>query len=82
MGSVECKNVAGAIDKGIVQDKRDFKFDMTERGGWVEGVSISLILAMSRGARTTPAMHAAETATDKEAMGVGELRISRPPVRP
>lgn len=53
---------------------------MMERGGCVEGVRMSFVRAMSRGARTMPAIPAAETATAKEDSGEGEQSISRPPV--
>lgn len=46
----------------------------------MEGVSISFVRAISKGARITPAMPAAETATAKEERGDGEERISSPPV--
>ena len=82
VGRVECKNVTGAMETGIVQDERDFKVDQTDRGGCVEGVSISLIRAISSGARIAPAILAAKTAIAREARGVGEFRISRPPVAP
>lgn len=42
---------------------------MMERGGCVEGVRINFVRAMSRGARTIPAIPAAETATAKEDRG-------------
>ena len=71
--------VTGAIEKGKVQDGRDFKVEIMERGGWVEGVSIIFVLATSRGARITPAMPAADTATAREASGDEDERMSRPP---
>ena len=53
---------------------------MIDRGGWVEGVSMSFVRAISSGAKITPASPAAETATAREDKGEGEERMSRPPV--
>ena len=50
-----------------------------ERGGWVAGVRMSLVRAMSSGARRTPARPAAETDTSRDASGEGEDSMSRPP---
>lgn len=49
------------------------------RGGWVEGVSMSFVRAISRGASITPAIPAAETATAREESGDGEESMSSPP---
>ena len=46
----------------------------------MQGVRISFVRAISRGARTVPAMPAAETATRSDDSGDGELMMSRPPV--
>lgn len=51
-------------------------------GGCVEGVSMSLVRAMSSGANKMPAMLAADTATASEARGAGDDRMSRPPAEP
>lgn len=45
----------------------------------MEGVSINLVLAMSKGARIMPAIPAAETATTKDVNGEGEDKTSNPP---
>lgn len=45
----------------------------------MQGVRINLVRAMSRGARTAPAMPTAETATTSEERGDGEDRMSSPP---
>lgn len=45
----------------------------------MDGVRINLVRAMSKGAKSIPAMPAAETATVREASGEGEESISRPP---
>ncbi|KAL8798112.1 MAG: hypothetical protein Q9182_006939 [Xanthomendoza sp. 2 TL-2023] len=82
VGSVECSKVTGAIDHGNVQEEREFKVGTTDLGGCVEGVSMSLVLAMSSGARRIPAMPAADTAIAREAMGAGDESISRPPAEP
>ena len=80
VGSVEWSTAVGASEKGKVQLGREFKVAMIERGGCVEGVRINFVRAISRGARTIPAMPAAETATAREERGEGEERMSRPPV--
>lgn len=79
VGSVECKNVTGAMENGRVHDGRDCKVESNERGGCVEGVRMSFVLAISRGARSTPVIPAADTAMAKDVKGEGEARISRPP---
>ena len=53
---------------------------MIERGGCVDGVTISRVLAMSRGARMVLAMPAAETAMAREDKGEAEDSMSSPPV--
>ena len=45
----------------------------------MEGVSISLVRTISRGARKTPAIPIADTATNKELSGEGEEMMSIPP---
>lgn len=50
-----------------------------ERGGCVEGVRMSFVRAISRGASIIPAIPAAETATVREASGDGDDITSRPP---
>ena len=45
----------------------------------MEGVSNSLVLAISKGARMMLAIPAAETATAKDASGKGEDKTSNPP---
>ncbi len=82
VGRVEYRIVTGAIDHGSVHDDRDFRLDKTDRGGCVEGVSMSFVRATSRGANNIPAMLAAETATTSEAIGDGDDRMSRPPGEP
>ena len=52
---------------------------MIDRGGCVDGVKISFVRAISRGARRIPVMPAAETATRSEASGEGEESTSSPP---
>ena len=71
--------VTGAIENGSAQDGRDFKVAIIDRGGWVDGVSITFVLAISSGARMTPAIPAAETATASEASGDEDESTSRPP---
>ena len=67
---------------GNVHEERDLKVDMIDLGGCVEGVSISFVRAISRGASMIPAILAAATATAKEAIGTGEERMSKPPAGP
>ena len=78
-GSAECKIVGKVSVKGGVQLGRVRKVASIDRGGWVDGVSINLVRAMSKGARMRPATPAAETATVSEARGEGEDKTSRPP---
>ena len=80
VGSVAWRIAVGANENGNVHVGRVLIVAMMERGGCVEGVRINLVRAMSRGARTMPAIPAAETATAKEDSGEGEQRMSRPPV--
>lgn len=80
VGSVACRIAVGAKENGSVHVGNVLIVAMMERGGCVEGVRISFVRAMSRGARTIPAIPAAETATAKEDSGEGEQRMSRPPV--
>ena len=63
VGSVACSTTVGASEIGKVHVGKDFRVAMMERGGCVEGVRVSFVRTMSRGARTMPAMPAAETAT-------------------
>ena len=79
VGSVECRTAVGAIENGNVQLGRLLRVAKIDRGGWVEGVRISLVRAMSKGARMIPAIPAADTATVKDARGDGEDNKSRPP---
>ena len=79
VGSVECKIAVGAIENGRIHVGRLFKVAIIERGGWVEGVRMSFVRAMSRGASMMPARPAAETETKREAMGEGDDNMSRPP---
>lgn len=80
VGIVECKIATGAIEIGRVHEGRDFNVDSKDRGGWVEGVRMSFVRAISTGARIIPAIPAAETATKREATGDGEEETSRPPI--
>ena len=80
VGIVEWRMVVGARERGTVQLGRDFNVEMMERGGCADGVSISLVLAMSKGASIVPAIPAAETATARDDSGNAEERISNPPV--
>ena len=79
VGIVELSIAAGAIEKGSIQLGNDFKVASIDLGGCVEGVRMSFVRAMSRGASIMPAKPAAETATVSEAHGEGEDKISRPP---
>ena len=79
VGRVECNRVAGASENGRVQEEREWSVGIIDRGGCVEGVSMSFVRAMSSGARIIPATPAAETATAKDRKGEEEDTISRPP---
>ena len=79
MGSVEFNIAAGAIEKGNVQLGNVFNVASIDLGGCVEGVKISFVRAMSRGASMMPARPAEETATASETNGEGEDNMSRPP---
>lgn len=68
------------MEKGKVQLDNVFIVASIDRGGCVEGVRMSFVRAISRGARMMPATPAAETATANEPSGDGEESISRPPV--
>ena len=80
VAAVEWRKVTGVIEKGNVHEGSDLRVERMLRGGWVEGVSKSLVRAISSGASITPAMPAAETATAKEESGDGEDSMSSPPV--
>ena len=79
VGIVEFRIAAGAIEKGNVQPGSVFRVASIDLGGCVEGVRMSFVRAMSRGASIMPAKPADETATASEAKGDGEDNISRPP---
>ena len=79
VGIVEFNIAAGAIERGSVQLGNVFKVARIDLGGCVEGVRMSFVRAISRGASIIPARPAAETATNSEANGEGEDSISRPP---
>lgn len=79
VGIVEFKMAAGAIEKGNVQLGNVFKVARIDLGGCVEGVRMSVVRAISRGASMMPAKPAAETATASEAKGDGDDNMSRPP---
>ena len=79
VGRVECRIAIGAIENGSVQLGNVWRVAMIDRGGCVDGVRISFVRAISRGARRMPATPAAETATRSEASGEGELSTSSPP---
>lgn len=79
VGKVLCRSVIDAIDGGRANILRERRFLRSARGACVVGVSMSFVRTMSSGARRTPAMPAAATATPNEASGYGESTISRPP---
>ena len=79
VGRVECRSAIGAIEIGSVQLGRVWRVAMIDRGGCVDGVRMSFVRAISRGARRIPVMPAAETATSSEESGEGELSMSSPP---
>lgn len=79
VGIVEFSIAAGRIEKGNVQLGSVFKVASIDLGGCVEGVKMSFVRAMSRGASIMPAKPAAEMATASEANGDGDDNMSRPP---
>ena len=79
VGIVEFSIAAGVIEKGKVQLGSVFNVATIDLGGCVEGVRMSFVRAMSRGASMMPAKPAEETATASEARGEGDDNISRPP---
>ncbi len=79
VGRVEWRSVTGAIAQGRVQEDRDWRVESMERGGCVDGVRMSWVRAMSRGARSMPVTPAADMATAREVRGEGDARMSRPP---
>lgn len=80
VGTIAFRTVTGAIESGRVQEFNDPSVERMDRGGCVDGVNMSFVRAISNGARTVPAIPAADTATTREVRGEGEDRISRPPV--
>ncbi len=80
VGKVEWSSAVGAIENGNVQLGKVLRVASIDRGGCVEGVKMSFVRAISRGARMMPATPAAETATASEPRGDGEESMSRPPV--
>ena len=80
VGIVEFRIAAGAIEKGNVQLGSVFRVASIDLGGCVEGVRMSFVRAMSKGASIMPAKPADETATASEAKGDGEDKMLRPPV--
>ena len=79
VGRVECRIAIGATENGSVQLGSVWRVATIDRGGCVDGVRMSFVRAISRGARMIPAMPAAETATRSEESGDGEESMSSPP---
>lgn len=79
VGRVEWRKVATAIEGGTIHDGKDFSVGIRERGGCVDGVSISHVRAMSTGASITPAIPAALTTAARLIKGLGDDVMSRPP---
>lgn len=79
VGIIAFRAVTGAMESGRVQELIDLSVDRMDRGGCVDGVNMSLVLAISSGARAIPVIAAAETTTASEVRGEGEDRISSPP---
>ena len=79
VGRVEFKIVAGINEIGGVHEGSERKTGRIDLGGWVAGVSMIFVRAISRGARIMPAIPAAETAINNDANGDGEESTSRPP---
>lgn len=75
-GITEWRSVAGAMRSGIVQELSEVNADITDLGGCVEGVRMSLVRAISRGERIMLASPAAETAIARDIAGDSEVNIS------
>jgi len=71
--------VAGARLAGRIQEPRLRTVAGKVRGGWVQGVSINRVRAISTGARITAARADASVVASKDDSGDGEEMISRPP---
>lgn len=69
VGIMLWRSVIDAIDGGRANRLRERRFLRSERDGCVVGVRMSFVRTMSSGARRTPAMPAAATATPNEARG-------------
>lgn len=65
-----------AMEVGTIHERRDETVEIIDRGGWVVGVAISFVLAMSNGDRRSPAIPEADTESIKEVRGDGDERIS------
>jgi hypothetical protein len=70
--------VIGAMAVGTIHDFNVFNAGTMDRGGYVEGVSMSLVRAMSMGARIMPARPEADTVAKRAARGAGDERMSIP----
>lgn len=81
VGITALRIVIGAIANGRVQEFKDLRTERMDRGGCVEGVSINFVRAVSKGARTIPAIPAADTTTARDVRGEGDDRISTPPAK-
>jgi len=79
VGRVECRKVATATEGGTIHDGRDLSVVVRERGGCVDGVSISRVRAISIGANMTPAIPAALTAVARLIKGFDDEVTSSPP---
>lgn len=79
VGNIVCIVATDAMDQGSVQEGNDFRVESIDRGECVEGVSMSFVRAISRGAKTMPAIPAAETAKVREVSGEGDDKMSIPP---
>ena len=76
VGSVEWRMVTGAMEVGTIHELKEETVDIIDRGGWVVGVAISLVLATSSGERRSPARPEADTERIRDVIGDGEERIS------
>ena len=78
-GITEWSSVIGAILIGNIHELKEIKAENADRGGWVDGVRMSLVRAVSSGERMMLAIPADETATASEIAGDAEDNISNPP---
>jgi len=79
VGSAPCSTAPAASPGGTIHEFKLRRPGSKERGGCVEGVSISCARTRSTGARRTEASAEAVVVARRESSGDGEERTSKPP---